>query len=97
MSFAARPLLWRIGLAPLVIAVYLVAWWQNPAATPPSFLDEHAGAPTLPLSPSSPFVNSFASSDIDDYVHSAARTSMSVQRPGRKSSCWPPGSPPSKA
>ena len=76
MSFAARPLLWRLSVTPLVIVIYSVAWWYNPAAVPVSFLDDHAGAPTLKLSPSSPFVNSFASSDVDDYVHSAALTPL---------------------
>jgi len=79
VSFADRPLLWRISLAPVVIALFSVAWFQNPAAEQASFLDDHAGAPTLKLSPSSPFVNSFASSDVDDYVHSAALTPLSEE------------------
>jgi predicted neuraminidase len=77
VSFAARPLLWRLSVTPIVIVIFSVAWWYNPAAVPVSFLDDHAGAPTLKLSPSSPFVNSFASSDVDDYVHSAALTPLS--------------------
>lgn len=77
MSFADRSLLWRLALAPFILVLFAVAWVQHPAAVPAPFLDDHAGAPTLELSPSSPFVNGFASSDVDDYVHAAALTQLS--------------------
>lgn len=79
VSLADHSLLWRLSIAPLIVLIFSLAWLQNPAVTPAPFVDEHAGSPTLNLAPSSPFVNSFASSEIDDYVHSAALTPLSEQ------------------
>lgn len=79
MSYADRSLHWRIVLVPLVVVLHSVAWWQNPPTTPASFLDEQARTPTPNLAPNSPFVSGFASSDIDEYVHSASLTPISEE------------------
>lgn len=64
-------------LAAAVSAIFVTAWVQNPKLTAAPFFTQASLPNTLELSPSSPFVNSFASSDTDDYVHSAALTQLS--------------------
>ncbi|MES3006771.1 MAG: sialidase family protein [Pseudomonadota bacterium] len=64
-------------LTSAVAAVFVSAWVTHPAVTPAPFVTQDSVPNTLELSPSSPFVNSFASSDTDDYVHSAALTQLS--------------------
>ena len=58
-------------------AIFVTAWVQNPPLTAAPFVTRDAAPNTLELSPRSPFVNSFASSDTGDYVHSAALAQLS--------------------
>jgi predicted neuraminidase len=67
----------QLLLVPVVLLVFAEVWFHHPAAATAPFLKIEASTPTLELSSTSPLVNSFASSDIDEYVHSAALTPLS--------------------
>ncbi len=77
MSLHRNVMVRNLLLTAAVSAIFVTAWIQNPAVTAAPFVTRDNAPSTLELSPRSPFVNSFASSDTDDYVHSAALAQLS--------------------
>lgn len=66
----------RLLLLPLVLTVFVHAWSLHPEFVPAPFISDQARPLSMRLPSETPFVQSFASSDIDEYVHSAALTSL---------------------